>query len=465
MTDIRTDFCLGKTLGTGGFAVVKSAIHYRTKQTYAVKIMNIAQEGMDVEDMMTLEEISEEIRLTMSLSTTMNIVKVYDYYITKAHVYVVMECLKGGELLDYVLDHGELSENDAAVIIFELLAGLKEIHARAISHRDLKLENLIFAEPNDLSSLRIADFGLAKKMKTARGKLTMQCGTPAYVAPEIITGKQYGPAVDMWATGVILYAMLTGELPFEHDKQQESFKLIAKGKYAPLPPQISQGAADLIDKLLCVKPATRYTAAEALTHPWIRKHTSKIATGPSARSVASKSRVTRAAESTLGTDLRTRTFKAGDLLIKKGDRAKEVFLIREGRCVVVVQGSDGKEVQVAERGPGEFVGEMGVKMTAPSEVADADGTGSPTTILTTPLKNPRKSGDALTNMMTLMRVKSHWVGGRRGADVRAASDMTVVVLNGAQMRWILDHDYGADDEVQHEIQDRKLQMSKSLSRA
>ena len=162
-----------------------------------MKIINVdAEEG----DGMTLEEIAEEIRLTMSLSHE-NVVKIFDFYVTKVHVYVIMELLGGGELLDAVMELGSYGERDAATIMGRLFNGLESIHSKNISHRDLKLENLILAVKNDLTSLRIADFGLAKKMKTSRGKLSAQCGSPAYVAPEVIMGQQYTPAVDMWAAG------------------------------------------------------------------------------------------------------------------------------------------------------------------------------------------------------------------------------------------------------------------------
>lgn len=468
--------------------MVKSAVHYHTKKEYAVKIINVAVAGEVEDEGMTLEEIAEEIRLTMSLNNTKNAVKLYDFYVSSGHVYVVMELLRGGELLESLMEEGEYGEADTAKCMFELLTGLKSIHERSITHRDLKLENLIFAEPNDLASLRIADFGLAKKMKTARGKLVEQCGTPAYVAPEVITGQQYTPAVDMWASGVIMYAMLCGELPFDHEDQQASFRLIAKGKYHPLPPQISADARDLLDSLLRVDKVKRLTAAEALEHRWLRKHTGKgLAVGLSKKSLGAKSRMTRAAESKLGSDLKVRTLKPGELLIKKGDRAKEVFLIKEGRCVVVVD-VDGEEVQVAERGEGEFVGEMGVKINA-GEVADGEGakessaaksqksakSGTKSTRADTSKTSdgggtveghaevaaPAKTSST-TSVVTLLRVKNAWVGGRRGADVRAATDMKVLVMNGAQMKWILEHDYGADGEVTDEIQARKMQMQKSM---
>ena len=151
------DFALEKTLGTGGFAVVKLATHRRTGRRYAVKIMNVtANVGGDKDaggkggsgsggDAMSLEEIAEEIRITISVNKAKNAVKVYDFYQTSDHVYVVMELLEGGDLLDMLMEYGGMEEGNAARVMKELLEGMRDIHDRSITHRDLKLENIIFA--------------------------------------------------------------------------------------------------------------------------------------------------------------------------------------------------------------------------------------------------------------------------------------------------------------------------------
>ena len=481
------DFTLEKTLGTGGFAVVKLATHRRTGRRYAVKIMNVtANVGGDKDaggkggsgsggDAMSLEEIAEEIRITISVNKAKNAVKVYDFYQTSDHVYVVMELLEGGDLLDLLMEYGGMEEGNAARVMKELLEGMRDIHDRSITHRDLKLENIIFARRDDLKSLRIADFGLAKKMKTARSKMADQCGTPAYVAPEVISGQPYTPAVDMWAAGVILYAMLCTELPFDEDDQLASFRRIGRGDYHEPAVPMTTEARSLLDGLLCVDKVQRLTAPEALGHRWIRRHAGKLAGGVTSRSLA-KSRTARAAESKLGSALETRVLRAGDLLIRKGERAKEVYLIKEGLCEVVIE-VDGKEVIVAERGAGQFIGEMGVKLREEG----ADGADEPKKLSVdfvaghgTPPGSRSDSGmpkgesggrespvDAFMLMRTLIRVKNRWVGGRRGANVRAKTDLTVTVMNGQQMQWILEHDYGADGEMAKAIKDRKKEMDRA----
>ena len=562
-TPVERDFAFAETLGAGGFAVVKKATHLRTKRPYAVKIVNVSA-ALD-DDAMTIGEVAEEIRLTMSISaaTRSHAVKVYDFYVASprardaasskggrgdpqpTRVYVVMELLRGGDLLDAITKEGTFGERDAAVIMHRLFVGLETLHAKNMAHRDLKLENLIFAEKGrvfenavdenrvNLETLRIADFGLAKKMKTARARLTSQCGTPAYIAPEVLNGETYTPAVDMWAAGVILYAVLCGELPFDHRDQKSSFKLIVAGKYHAPNVRLTAECADLLDRLLRVDKVRRLTASEALRHPFLgalrERNTLRggaaadpLAAGseyrkgakepvrdasstraetrgdaPSLRSFhallakqesSPGARLARAAETRFGTDLETRRIRRGELLIRKGDVAEEVFLIREGRIAVEVRGVDGATVVVATRGEGEFVGEMGADVGAEAEKDIADegdfgynpdakregGRDAGANGATGATGSRVSAFDARANALT--RSPTAWVSGasasaenaagpksrgRRGADVRALEDVTVAVMNAAQMRWLLDHDYGADSELTSAVADRRRELDRA----
>ena len=468
-TPITRDFRFGKVLGTGGFAVVKQCTHLRSKKSYAVKVMNVVEPTNEAdleEGGMTLPEIAEEIRLTMSLASP-QVVRIYDFYQTPKHVYVLMEFLRGGELLDAVMNLGSYSEKDAAMIMKQLLTGLVKVHEQNITHRDLKLENLILAEKGKLDSLRIADFGLAKKMKTSRGKLSAQCGSPAYVAPEIILGQQYTPAVDMWAVGCILYCLLNGQLPFYEADEQAMFRRIAKGQMHPPAESVSEAARELIGQLLCADKVTRLTAAEALEHRWITG--AGAASDKDGAKPINRSRMERFAETHIDAGaLETRELKTGDLLIKQGARAKEIFLIREGSCEVVVKKDDGSEVKVAERHAGEFVGEMGVKLkpdgdydVLPPSDASASKKDARETESVSPSRSPTKRDAVvgkIVGLTTLLRVKNKWVGGRRGADVRATTPMKVVVMTADQMQWILEHDYGADGEMTKTIKSRAEEL-------
>ena len=361
-TPITRDFRFGKVLGTGGFAVVKQCTHLRSEKVVRVKVMNAVEPTNEAdleEGGMTLPEIAEEIRLTMSLASPRLCASTT--FTRRPSTGRAHGVSRGGELLDAVMNLGSYSEKDAAMIMKQLLTGLVKVHEQNITHRDLKLENLILAEKGKLDSLRIADFGLAKKMKTSRGKLSAQCGSPAYVAPEIILGQQYTPAVDMWAVGCILYCLLNGQLPFYEADEQAMFRRVAKGQMHPPAESVSEAARELIGQLLCADKVTRLTAAEALEHRWITG--AGAASDKDGAKPINRSRMERFAETHMDAGaLETRELKTGDLLIKQGTRAKEIFLIREGSCEVVVKKDDGSEVKVAERHAGEFVGEMGVKL-------------------------------------------------------------------------------------------------------
>jgi protein serine kinase H len=305
-------------------------------------------------------------------------------------------------------------------------------------------------------------------MKTSRGKLSAQCGSPAYVAPEIILGQQYTPAVDMWAVGCILYCLLNGQLPFYDADEQAMFRRIAKGEAHPLAESVSEDARELIGQLLCTDKVTRLTASEALEHRWITGG-SVGANGEDGAKPINRSRMERFAETHMDAGaLETRELRTGDLLIKQGARAKEIFLIREGSCEVVVKKDDGSELKVAERHAGEFVGEMGVKLkpdgdydVLPPSAASAPEKATRETESASPSRSPTKREAVvgkIVGLTTLLRVKNKWVGGRRGADVRATTPMKVVVMTADQMQWIREHDYGADGEMTKTIKKRAEEL-------
>lgn len=179
-------------LGTGGYAVVWGAVHKRTRQEYAIKVMKATSSSNPNDDEVSVDEIRNEIEVMKRIEHP-NIVHVREYFVQNGKFYIVMGWLKGGELLDALLDLGNYTEQDAKVIARQLLEALSYMHVNNVIHRDLKLENLLLARPNDISSVVIADFGLARKAVNARQVFTTQCGTPSYVAPEILLGQSYTP--------------------------------------------------------------------------------------------------------------------------------------------------------------------------------------------------------------------------------------------------------------------------------
>uniref|UniRef100_A0A803YBD3 non-specific serine/threonine protein kinase n=2 Tax=Meleagris gallopavo TaxID=9103 RepID=A0A803YBD3_MELGA len=265
-TDVENHYEIGRTIGDGNFAVVKECRHCDSNQIYAMKIVDKSKlKGK--EDMM-----ESEILIIRSLSHP-NIVSLIEVYETEAEIYLILEYVPGGDLFDAIIESVKFTEHDAAVMITDLCEALVYIHSKNIVHRDLKPENLLVQHNADKSTtLKLADFGLAKLVTKP---IFTVCGTPTYVAPEILAEKGYGLEVDMWAAGVILYILLCGFPPFRSQErdQEELFQIIQLGHYEFLSPywdNISAAAKDLITRLLIVDPQKRYTARQVLQHPWIR---------------------------------------------------------------------------------------------------------------------------------------------------------------------------------------------------
>ncbi|KFW91663.1 Serine/threonine-protein kinase DCLK3, partial [Phalacrocorax carbo] len=267
-TDVEKQYEIGRTIGDGNFAVVKKK-HCDSDlchENFPMKIVDKSKlKGK--EDMM-----ESEILIIRSLSHP-NIVSLIEVYETEAEIYLILEYVPGGDLFDAIIESVKFTEHDAAVMITDLCEALVYIHSKNIVHRDLKPENLLVQHNADKSTtLKLADFGLAKQVTKP---IFTVCGTPTYVAPEILAEKGYGLEVDMWAAGVILYILLCGFPPFRSQDrdQEELFQIIQLGHYEFLSPywdNISAAAKDLITRLLIVDPQKRYTARQVLQHPWIR---------------------------------------------------------------------------------------------------------------------------------------------------------------------------------------------------
>lgn len=232
------DYALDQTtLGTGGYAVVKKAIHKSTAVEYAIKIMPIGngryssseseEEDDDDEDdedpdgcladPLTFDEIMNEIELVQKLKHN-NVVNINEYFVNAGTCYIVMDLLQGPELMQALQSRDHYSEADVKLIMASLLDAVAYLHTNDVTHRDLKLENCVLARKDDLSSVTIVDFGLAKAAR-AREQMEDVCGTVYYYSPEIVDMKPYGPSVDEWALGVSMYILLTGSYPFYDDDE------------------------------------------------------------------------------------------------------------------------------------------------------------------------------------------------------------------------------------------------------
>lgn len=192
-----------------------------------------------------------------------HIIKLYEVISTKKDIIIVLE-FAGGELFKYIVEKGRMPEPQARRFFQQMISGIDYSHRLKIVHRDLKPENILL---DDDLNVKIADFGLSNEIKDG-DFLKTSCGSPNYAAPEVIRGALYtGPEVDVWSSGVILYVMLCGRLPFENEDVGRLFQQIAEGVYF-LPNYLSHDARSLINGMLHVDPVKRLTIADIMVHPW-----------------------------------------------------------------------------------------------------------------------------------------------------------------------------------------------------
>ncbi|KAF8843470.1 Pkinase-domain-containing protein, partial [Paxillus ammoniavirescens] len=260
----------GRTLGSGTYAIVKEAIHIKTGEYYACKVIN--KKLMEGREHMVRNEIAVLKRIS---SGHPNIVTLHDYFETAHNLYLCFDLCTGGELFDSICARGQYTEADAADLVRTIFGAVKYIHDCGIVHRDLKPENLLFrSKPENSSEIMIADFGLSRVMQDSKlSMLTEVCGTPGYMAPEIFKKTGHGKPVDVWAMGVITYFLLAGYTPFDRDTQKQEMEAIIAGDYRFEPEEywsnVSPTALNFVSTCLTVDPDARPTAAQMLEHSWL----------------------------------------------------------------------------------------------------------------------------------------------------------------------------------------------------
>ena len=283
------DYVIKDTIGKGTFSVVKLGEHIKTKTKVAIKIL-------DKEKIKTKEDltrIKREIKI-LSILDHPNIIKTYKISETPKKYYIIMEYCEGGELFDYIVEKERLDEFESSIFFYQLINALDYIHSKGVAHRDLKPENLLLSQNKNI---KIIDFGLSNFFETGIGGLATPCGSPSYASPEIIKGEIYdGFKIDVWASGIILFAMLCGYLPFDDDEEEEKeeshdkryfsqsntnnkeeksednevlFQKILEGKIE-FPDYLSDVAIDLIKKMLVVEPEDRIELDEIKKHKFYR---------------------------------------------------------------------------------------------------------------------------------------------------------------------------------------------------
>lgn len=255
---------MGRLLGQGTFAKVYYGKELNSGESVAIKVINkehVKKEGL-------MEQIKREISV-MRLVKHPNVVELKEVMATKSKIFFVMEYVRGGELFAKVAK-GKLKEDLARNYFQQLISAVDFCHSRGVSHRDLKPENLLLDENEDL---KISDFGLSALPEQLRndGLLHTQCGTPAYVAPEVLRKKGYsGAKADIWSCGVILYVLLAGFLPFQAENLMKMYRKIFKAEFE-FPPWISPDARRLISRLLVADPEKRISIPAIMDVPWFKK--------------------------------------------------------------------------------------------------------------------------------------------------------------------------------------------------
>uniref|UniRef100_A0A8C8SVG4 non-specific serine/threonine protein kinase n=1 Tax=Pelusios castaneus TaxID=367368 RepID=A0A8C8SVG4_9SAUR len=252
-------------IGVGSYSVCKRCVHKATEAEFAVKIIDKSK-----------RDPSEEIEILLRYGQHPNIITLKDVYDDGKYVYLVMELMRGGELLDRILRQKCFSEREASAVLCTITKTVDYLHSQGVVHRDLKPSNILYMdESGNPDSIRICDFGFAKQLRAENGLLMTPCYTANFVAPEVLKRQGYDAACDIWSLGILLYTMLAGFTPFANgpdDTPEEILARIGSGKYALAGgnwDSVSDAAKDIVSKMLHVDPHQRLTAVQVLRHPWI----------------------------------------------------------------------------------------------------------------------------------------------------------------------------------------------------
>ncbi|XP_037787967.1 serine/threonine-protein kinase NIM1-like [Penaeus monodon] len=247
-------------LGQGNFSTVRLAYHQLTRDKVAVKVIDKSKL-----DQKTQRMLAREIA-NMDTVAHPNIIRLFEVVETLSRIHLVLEFAPGGELFNRITTEGRLPENDSGKVFTQVLAAVTYLHSLSIIHRDIKAENVFLAGPG---VVKLGDFGFSTRVHSLEQQLSTFCGSPPYAAPELYKDESYlGPAVDIWALGVLLFFILTSDMPFKANTVAGLKRHILAGSFV-IPEHVSPSAQDLITKLLVQDPSERPTPATIMNHTWL----------------------------------------------------------------------------------------------------------------------------------------------------------------------------------------------------
>ncbi|OIW00120.1 hypothetical protein TanjilG_29110 [Lupinus angustifolius] len=363
LTRISDKYVLGRELGRGEFGITYLCTDRETKQQLACKSISKRKLRTAID----IEDVRREVAIMSTLPEHPNLVKLKATYEDEENVHLVMELCEGGELFDRIVARGHYSERAAANVARTIAEVVRMCHSNGVMHRDLKPENFLFANKKENSVLKAIDFGLSVFFKPGE-RFAEIVGSPYYMAPEVLK-RNYGPEVDIWSAGVILYILLCGVPPFWAESEQGVALAILRGvidfKREPWP-QISESAKSLVRQMLEPDPKKRLTAQQVLEHSWLQnaKKASNVPLGDIVR--------TRLKQFSMMNRFKKRALRviAEHLSVEEVEIIKDMFTLMD-------TDKDGKvtyeELKAGLRKVGSQLAEPEMKMLM--EVADVDGNG------------------------------------------------------------------------------------------
>ncbi|KAL5851831.1 hypothetical protein ACOSQ3_006949 [Xanthoceras sorbifolium] len=267
---LKRDYQVCEEIGRGRFGAVFRCISRISGDSFALKSIDkrlISGDSLDSQCILTEPKILE------FLSPHPHVVQIFSTYEDDSHLHIVMELCSSQDLYRRIIDKGVFSESESRVVITQVLQAISHMHRSGIIHRDIKPDNIMFSSEENL--VKLTDFGSADFFSKESGEAVRGVvGTPYYVAPEVLAGREYNEKVDVWSAGVVLYIMLAGFPPFYGETVSEIFEAVLRGNLR-FPTRVFQSVPsvvkDLLRRMLCKDVSRRFSADQALRHPWITK--------------------------------------------------------------------------------------------------------------------------------------------------------------------------------------------------